>query len=339
MGCHLQTIKIICLIMFFPALAFAADMPKDDTVKGAKDHPLLSRYAGSRLTGYVFKDFEEVDLVAGKQISNKDNKDVFEKIQTLEGKYTRIIYAYPKERSPVEVMRNYQTAIQKAGLNTIFNCEKVACGERFGGIMLDRVGANGFHGEGDTDYWAAPFNYGRVEPRYILATGKRTDGSVVYVGVYVVAPTAGKLGGVYLEIVEPKAMETDRVSVNLSSEDMSKGLASEGKVALYGLYFDTDKADIKAESKPQLAQMAELLQKDASLKVYIVGHTDNQGQLSRNVTLSQQRADAVVKALVADYKINAVRMVAKGVASFSPVASNDSDAGKAKNRRVELVKQ
>jgi outer membrane protein OmpA-like peptidoglycan-associated protein len=134
-------------------------------------------------------------------------------------------------------------------------------------------------------------------------------------------------------------MEADKVSASLSSEDMSKGLASEGKVALYGLYFDTDKAEVKSESKPQLTQMAALLQKDTSLKVYIVGHTDNQGQLSRNVTLSQQRADAVVKALVTDYKINAARLVAKGVASFSPVASNDSSEGRAKNRRVELVKQ
>lgn len=335
----MKIIKNIWLVMLFPALVFAAEMPKDDTVKGAKDHPLLSRYAGSKLTGYVFKDFDEVDLVAGKQIRNKDNKDVFEKIQTIEGKYTRIIYAYPKERSSVEVMRNYQTAIQTAGLKTVFTCEKAACGEAFGSIMMDRVGANGFHGEGDTDYWTSPFNYGRTEPRYILATGKRTDGSVVYAGVYVVAPTDGKLGGVYLEIVEPKAMEADKVSASLSSEDMSKGLASEGKVALYGLYFDTDKVEVKSESKPQLTQMAALLQKDTSLKVYIVGHTDNQGQLSRNFTLSQQRADAVVKALVAGYKINAARLVAKGVASFSPVASNDNSEGRAKNRRVELVKQ
>ena len=85
--------------------------------------------------------------------------------------------------------------------------------------------------------------------------------------------------------------------------------------------------------------MAALLQKEAALKVFVVGHTDNQGALVRNMTLSQQRADAVVKALVTDYKIAAPRLVGKGVASFSPVASNDSETGKAKNRRVELVKQ
>jgi OmpA-OmpF porin, OOP family len=333
-----NTFIIMGLSMPMLALA-AAEMPKEDTVKGAKDHPLLSRFTGSKLVGSVIKEFDEVELVAGKHFRNKENKDVFEKMQTLEGKYTRLIYAYPAERSSLEVMRNYQAAIQKAGLKTIYSCEKLACGEDFGGRFLPYMEQGGFRGEGSSDYWASPFNYGRGEPRYVLASGKRSDGSVIYTGIYVVPPTDGKLGGVYLQIVEPKAMETDKVSVNLNAEDMSKGLAAEGKIALYGLYFDTGKAAIKPESKPQLAEMAALMQKDAALKVYIVGHTDNQGAAASNVALSQQRADAVVKALVADYKISASRMAAKGVASFAPIASNDSDAGKAKNRRVELVKQ
>lgn len=314
-------------------------MPKVDTVKGAKDHSLLSRFTSSKLTGYRFKEFDEVDLVAGKKVTNKDNKDVFEKMQVIEGKYTRIIYAYPAEWSSLEVMRNYQAAIQKAGLKTIYSCEKAACGDGFGGIFLPFMEQGDFQGEGSSDYWASPFNYGRADERYLLASGKRSDGSTIFAAVYAVGPTSGQLGGVYLQIVEPKAMETDKVSVNLNAEDMSKGLAAEGKIALYGLYFDTGKAVIKPESKAQLAEMAALLQKEAALKVYIVGHTDNQGAAASNITLSQQRADAVVKALVADYKISASRLAAKGVASYSPIASNDSDAGKAKNCRVELVKQ
>ena len=335
----MRFIKCFLLFMLLPMLAFATDFPTEDTVKGAKDHPLLSRFTGSKLTGYVAKEFDGVDLVAGKQIKDKQGKEAFEKMQTIEGKYSRYIYTYPKERTAIEVMRNYQAAMKKAGLNTIYSCEKTACGQNFGDLMLDYVALGGFRGEGSSDFFAAPFNYGRLEPRYLLASVKRSDGSLVYAGLYIVTPTDNQFGAVYMQIVEPKAMETDKVSVNLNANDMSKGLVADGKIALYGLYFDTDKADIKAESKPQLAEIAALLQKDAALKVYIVGHTDNQGQLARNIALSQQRADAVVKALVKDYKINAARLSAKGVASFSPVASNESDAGKAKNRRVELVKQ
>jgi OmpA-OmpF porin, OOP family len=316
----------------------ASEMPNEDSVKGAKDHPLLSRFTGAKLVGQVVKEFDEAELVAGKYVS-KDGKSGYEKMQTVEGKYTRIIYCYPKDRSSVEVMRNYQAAIQKAGLKTLFACDKAACGDDFGDKMLEQIDKNGFRGEGETGWYASPFNYGRDDSRYILASGKRSDGSPIYAAVYVTGPVSGELGGVYVQIVEPKAMETDKVSVNLNAEDMSKGLAAEGKIALYGLYFDTGKALIKPESKPQLAEMAALMQKDAALKVYIVGHTDNVGAAATNVTLSQQRADAVVKALVSEYKISAARLAAKGVASFAPIASNDNDAGKAKNRRVELVKQ
>lgn len=326
--------NFLFLAMLIPSIALA-EMPKEDTVKGAKDHPLLSRFTGAKLVAYSMKEFEEVELVAGKKV---DNKDAFEKMQKLEGKFTRIKYCYPADRSSVEVMRNYQAAIQKAGLKIIFACDKAACGEDFGGIFLPFMEQGGFRGEGDTDYWAAPFNYGRADKRYLLASGKRSDGSPVFAAVYVVGPADGHLGGVYVQIVEPQAMENNKVSVNLNADDMSKGLATEGKIALYGLYFDTGKTVIKPESKSQLAEMAKLLQQDASLKVYIVGHTDNQGAMARNLPLSQQRAEAVMKALVTDYKIAATRLSAKGIASYSPVATNDNEAGKAKNRRVELVK-
>ncbi len=312
-------------------------MPKADTVPGAKDHPLLSRFAGAILVGYGAKAFDEVSLPAGKQAIDKDNKRNFEKHERVEGKFTRIAYNYPPDRSSVEVMRNYRSAIDKAGLKTIFACDKEACGKDFGDLMLERIGHD-FRIVDTSRYWE-PFNHGRDEPRYLLASGTRSDGSVAYVSVYVVPAVDGRNGGVYLEVVEPKPMESEKVSVSLKADDMAKGLEAEGKIALYGIYFDTDKADIKPESKSMLDEMGKLLRANPKLNVYIVGHTDNQGSLPRNVELSQRRAEAVAKALVGEYKIDPKRLAAKGVASLAPLASNDSDAGRAKNRRVELVKQ
>ena len=129
------------------------------------------------------------------------------------------------------------------------------------------------------------------------------------------------------------------MSVNLNAADMAKGIATDGKVAVYGVFFDTDKTDVKPESKDALAEMAKLLQQDAKLKLYVVGHTDNQGALAHNLELSQKRAESVIKVLAADYKVDARRLSARGVASYAPAASNDADAGREKNRRVELVKQ
>jgi outer membrane protein OmpA-like peptidoglycan-associated protein len=136
-------------------------------------------------------------------------------------------------------------------------------------------------------------------------------------------------------IAEPTPMETGNVVV--STDLLKKGLADNGKIALYGIYFDTARAELKPESKPQLEEMARLLTSDKSLKVLIVGHTDNQGTVDGNLTLSQRRADAVVAALVSGYAIDAGRLRARGVASFAPVATNRTEAGRAKNRRVELV--
>jgi len=319
------------------ALSAHAQMPAQDTVKGAKDHPLLSRFEGARLVGYDVKEFDEAMLPAGKRIANKDGKAAFENALQLEGKYTRIAYNYPKERSSLEVMRNYQAALDKAGLKVLFSCAKETCGGDFGQYFLDRrVGDNFIKG---TEASSSPFNYGRNDSRYLVAKGTRPDGALVHVAVYVVSPVQDKIGGVYLEVVEAKAMEGGKVAASLNAADMAKGIAAEGKIAVYGVYFDTDKADVKPDSKAALAEMAKLLQQDPKLKVYVVGHTDNQGGLAHNVDLSQKRAESVVKALAADYKIDARRLSAKGVASYSPVSSNDADAGREKNRRVELVKQ
>lgn len=325
--------KLLLLCTALSPLAYA-QMPPNDTIKGAKDHPLLSRFAGSKLVGYEVKDFDEVTLAAGRRVGRE--RTGFEKKLPLEGKYTRIAYNFPKDRSGLEVMRNYQAALDKAGLKTLFACAKETCGEDFGDYFVDAVGSQFI--KDSSAYWE-PFNYGRNAERYLVAKGTTPEGLLVHVAVYTVEPVQGKNGGIYLQIVEGKPMETDKVSANLNAGDMAKGIAAEGKVAVYGVYFDTGKADLKPESKPALGEMAKLLQQDPKLKVYIVGHTDNQGAIAANVELSQKRADAVVKALSTEYKVDGKRLAAKGVASYAPVASNDNDAGREKNRRVELVKQ
>lgn len=334
----MRAYRLLPLLLFAYAHAYASNgMPEKDTVTNAKDHPLLSRFEGAKMVGYGFKEFEEVTLPAGKRLPNKNGQPAFENTIQLEGKYTRIAYNFPKERSAVEVMRNYQEALEKAGLKTIFKCTKDGCGKDFGDyFMQERLGSNFI--KGSSDYWS-PFNYGRDDERYLLVKGTRPDGSLVHVLVYSVAPVQDKNGGIYVEIVEAKAMETGKVSASLNASDMAKGIAAEGKVAIYGIYFDTDKAEVKPESKAALSEMAKLLQQDPALKLYVVGHTDNQGALARNLELSQKRSESVIKTLVADYKIDARRLSAKGVASYAPAASNDAEAGREKNRRVELVKQ
>lgn len=139
-----------------------------------------------------------------------------------------------------------------------------------------------------------------------------------------------------LWIVEKETMKQEVVA---NAAAMGNDINTTGHVSVYGIYFDTGKSDIKPESDAAISEIAKLLKNDAALKLYVVGHTDNVGSLDSNMKLSRDRADAVVKALSGRHGIAAARLKPYGVASLAPVASNDTDSGKAKNRRVELVKQ
>jgi outer membrane protein OmpA-like peptidoglycan-associated protein len=120
---------------------------------------------------------------------------------------------------------------------------------------------------------------------------------------------------------------------------LSSGINGSGHVVATGILFDTGKSEVKAESAPALQEIAKLLQQNSGLKIYVVGHTDNVGSLGANMTLSQQRASAVVRELTTRYGVAAARLQPYGDGPYAPVASNDSDTGRVQNRRVELVKQ
>jgi len=140
-----------------------------------------------------------------------------------------------------------------------------------------------------------------------------------------------------VQIVQPQAMETGKVTVDASA--LAQGLQADGKMALYGIYFDSDKTELKPESKLQLDEMAKMLQGNSALRVFIVGHTDNQGALEKNLACSRARAQAVVDALVRTHNVDAKRLGAAGVANYALVAGNGDEASREKNRRVEMVLQ
>lgn len=138
----------------------------------------------------------------------------------------------------------------------------------------------------------------------------------------------------YLTLIEREVMQQD-VAANAAA--LRDGLTQNGHVEVPGIFFDFAKSEIKPESEPALKELAKLLENNPSLKVWVVGHTDNVGSADGNMKLSSARAAAVVKALTARFNINAARLGAQGVGPFAPVATNATDEGRARNRRVELV--
>jgi outer membrane protein OmpA-like peptidoglycan-associated protein len=164
-----------------------------------------------------------------------------------------------------------------------------------------------------------------------VATEIRKGGALT--GVYVEVFNNGR--DYSLTIVESQTMQQEVVA---DASVMRNDLADTGKTIVHGIYFDTASATIKPESERALAEMVKLLNGSPALKVYVVGHTDSVGSLDSNLKLSSDCAASVVKAIAAR-GVAAPRLKSAGVGPYSPVASNDTDGGKAKNRRVELVKQ
>jgi OOP family OmpA-OmpF porin len=293
----------LCLVV---ALAPAAAQKKD--VEGSKDSPLVSRYPGSVIDNYVSRQFDEFNFPVSAVTPQGQPK-----LLHLEGKIVRIEYVNPPDRSSLEIYRNYESALKRAGIETVFSCSGDACG-------LARIRES-------SDWVDTWYGTGHWQFSGKLA---RPEGDI-YVSLHVYP------GATNLDIIETKAMEGGLVTVNA---DALKGdIGRTGHVAVYGIYFDTAKAEVKPESVPALQEIGKLLQADAKLKLYIVGHTDNVGELQMNMELSRRRAGAVLKALTTTYGVAADRLEAYGSGPLGPVASNKDEAGRAKNRRVELVER
>ena len=134
-----------------------------------------------------------------------------------------------------------------------------------------------------------------------------------------------------LKIVEPEAMEQSVQAGQLANEIQTKGFAT------LHINFDTNKAVLQNDGQAAVAEIAKMMQADPSMRLSVEGHTDNVGSASSNLKLSASRAHAVVDGLIAQ-GVDGKRLAYKGLGASKPVADNATEAGKADNRRVELVK-
>nr|WP_295786237.1 OmpA family protein [Rhodoferax sp.] len=329
------------------ALAQAANpMPTKD-LKGLTDPDGLKRYTGSVLTYRDDAAYDELKFPLGKVVA-KDDQAVAARSLDRSGQRIMLQYLTPAGRSSLEVVRNYQQDLKSAGYKPTFECAGDACGSadwiRQGYFVSTLVSGAYWSNIGDNSPAACGGGANIGDFRYALLDNPATGSTVAVaawkpgiLSVYCDEPEYQKRTSVIVVKVDAKARE--QAMEALSANEMGKSLDSSGKVAVYGILFDTNKADIKPESKASLEQIGALLKQQTGLKLHVVGHTDNVGTLPANMDLSKRRAEAVVGALVGSYGIARERLTGNGVASLAPVASNRDEAGRAKNRRVELVLQ
>jgi OmpA-OmpF porin, OOP family len=324
----LKPILAACVFLSLSALIGAAqDLPN------SKDPAGMKRYEGSELIGYRAPKFDEYLLPLGPP-TNAD-PPTFEKSKPVDGQIGYYTYLAPAGRSPAELFRNYKQEFQRLGIEVQY--EKSAGQHGWFGPVFDKIA-------GEIDL-AQILAYDEDDER--LLVGKSRDAKPSYYVVFVTAYKDGiipdRLQGrvakgqalAQLVVVSADVMEKKMAFVN--ADDMKQAIHDSGKVAVYGLYFDTDKDAVKSESQPTLAEIAKLLKSEPALRLHVVGHTDNQGKSDYNLDLSRRRAASVVAELTSKYGIPATRLDAFGCGIYSPVASNEAEEGRAKNRRVELV--
>ena len=281
----------------------------------AKDHSMLPRYPGAKLRNHLNVDTETISIPFAQNATEKTPLK-------LTGDLSRHIYIM-QNVSTLKVYENYKAALLKAGFSFISQCELEQCGTEKQASDLG----------GQVSMEENAYNWYR-KPYYLLAKKAMPTGNL-YAAIFI----GGHEDEVGLQqiILEEKSVQTGLVNVN--ADALKQQIDADGKALIYGIYFDTGKAAIKTESKPTLDAIGELLKRNPDLLLYVVGHTDDTGDGAANVALSKQRADAVVAALIKDYQIAANRLQAQGVGPYAPASNNTSDAGKQKNRRVELVKR
>lgn len=256
--------------------AQAQPMPPD--APGGKDHSLLTRYAGSWLIGWRTSNFAEVKPLHMLTEDIAKNRKLDMNL-TVEGVLTELFYVSPKGRTALEVQRNYENALKQAGAQLVYTCidKDWGCFSSGGPAVTLLLNSVVPQGQQVQVGWGAYTAFGALSKNLRLSVFKLTRaGTDIHVTVYSVdvpedTKDFGGSASTCLQIVQPKAMETGMVTVDANT--LGKGLQAEGKIALYDLFFDTGRADIKPESKPQLDEMAKLLQGSPALRVYIVGHT------------------------------------------------------------------
>jgi OmpA-OmpF porin, OOP family len=325
-------------ILLLLTAADAADLP------GSKDPDGFRRFEGSEIIHYATSPDDQYFLARSEGSIGVG----FEKAERVEGSTVRVVYKAPLGNSSLEVFRDYQQMLADLGFEETFKLDTGS---------LHALSAKDFQQRfyfqagyaARKDHESTPFQ--DAKNQYYLTARLVRDGQTVNAAVYVAEsdglewqepalehPIVIRLGQPVIGVDVISSRQADRRMVEVKANDMAKALKDTGKIDIYGIYFDTDKTELRPESRSTLEEVAKLLKADPSLKLEVAGHTDNTGASAHNMQLSAGRAAAVVNALVTTYGVERARLQANGYGDGKPVAPNDTDQNRAKNRRVELRK-
>ena len=291
-------------------------LEKEKEAKAEAEKDIAPIYPGSSCYYDDKIGYEEFFVGVGETSDGKA------KIKKVEG-YVRHRFCYaPSGRSQLEIVKNYEEAILAKGGMIFPESNK-------------KESVNAFIKKGHPSHYGDKYEYVQL-PSY---AGKYFSGmiSTDTVDYYICVVTATVDSKVVYSLVTIETKPMDKGMISL--ENLDNGLSTKGHIAVYDIYFETGKSEIKGESYDALKTIAEYLKAHTDKKYLVVGHTDNVGVFNANITLSNERANAVVNSLIVNHSVNKEQLKSYGVGPSAPVSSNSTDEGKAKNRRVEIVEQ
>ena len=344
MKCIYRKLLTLLVAVFFSFItlnltshANADDLISKD-IAGQKDPQGLKRIDGAILVLGESKAYDEFTIPLQK-IEFDYNLQKFKEWNkiSVEGSRDTVFYRLPRDASTLEVLKSYEDDLTASGFELLYKANAPDLDDGYGRFMKEVYGITI---GGSLMEYTLP---GSSDFRYLAMQKKNEDGTSTYIaGLF--SKVADNWGSKYgkpgevisrLDVIKTKPLKNRLVTVK--AEEMPQLLGTSGKVILYGIQFDFNKTEIKPDSNETLAEVAKFLTNNSTARLVVTGHTDNVGTFDFNKDLSQRRAQAVVEYLVSHHGIAKDRLIPFGASFASPIASNQNEDGKSKNRRVELV--
>lgn len=298
------------------------------SVKAQGDDFSVSGYEGSTLIGKYQSNYTAY-LVAEGPLAYSE----FPKKSTPEGALECFLYKGPSGRTALEVFRNYEQQLKKSGLTILFSCSDNTCVDGgYQNFFTALYGSTGNRVEERKTFRNEATNI--YSGRYYLSAIRKGEESNKYVTVGVA--TVDNVIYTFVDILTEKLMETNKVKI--TADNIQKEIKEQGKIAIYETLFETGKATLLPSAASIINEMYAYIKANPSKNFYVVGHTDDTGNLEANMTLSLQRAQSLTNELIKK-GVPARQLTARGVGPLAPVSANKTDAGKQRNRRVELVER
>lgn len=260
--------------------------------------------------------------------------------RTADGVVTRRVWKTPPNMTNTQVLlAALRQQLKEGGYSVLFECETRDCGGFDFRFETDVIDEPDMHVDlGDFRYLSAARKQGDDEEFVGLLVSRSPEHGFIQVTRAGLDPELAGTGSLSSKSPEPEvSADTGTEVIAATDLDIASSFATTGSAVLEGVTFRMGSAELDGNPAKSLTELALFLRANPEKSVILVGHTDASGSLSGNVALSRKRAESVLRQLTSDYGVNTGQLAAEGVGYLAPRATNTTQEGRNRNRRVEAI--